>query len=397
MSRRTAALLALLVTFLWSTSWVLIKIGLAEIPALTFAGLRYVLASWCLVPLVLRPRELATIRALRSSDWRRLVALGLVMYSLTQGAQFLALAYLPAQTTSLVLSFSPVVVALIGMAALSERPVPAQWWGVAVYLVGAVIFLYPADLPPGQRLGLAVAGVGLLANAGAAVLGRSVNRDAVLSPIAVTVLSMGIGSVVLLVTGLVTQGMPALTSSGWAIVGWLAVINTAVAFTLWNLSQRTLSAMDSSVINNTMLIQIALLAWLFLDEPLGPKEITGLSMAAVGVLVVQLRGVPGLRHAENGGMSRRRPRRPPPRLSAPGNDRIESRPDGEWVVRRLTGSSPTKPYRCPGCDQLIPPATPHIVAWPAEGATLSGGGTGERRHWHTACWQARDRRRPRGQ
>lgn len=42
-----AVLQALLVTFLWSTSWVLIKIGLADIPALTFAGLRYVLAFWC--------------------------------------------------------------------------------------------------------------------------------------------------------------------------------------------------------------------------------------------------------------------------------------------------------------------------------------------------------------
>ena len=37
----------------------------------------------------------------------------------------------------------------------------------------------------------------------------------------------------------------------------------------------------------------------------------------------------------------------------------------EWVVRRITGSASTKPYRCPGCDQEIRPATPHVVAWPA--------------------------------
>ena len=394
MSRRTAALLALLVTFLWSTSWVLIKLGLAEIPALTFAGLRYGLAFLCLLPFALRSRERAAIRALNRRDRWRLVTLGLVMYGLTQGAQFMALAYLPAQTTSLVLSFSPVVVALIGMV-LAERPVPAQWFGVAVYLIGAAVFLYPADIPVGQRAGLIIAVVGLLANAAAAVLGRSVNRRAVLSPLAVTVLSMGVGSFALLVTGLPTQGVPTLTGSGWAIVGWLAVVNTAVAFTLWNLTQRTLPAMDSSVINNTMLIQIAVLAWVFLDETLGLREITGLTLAALGVLVVQLRGLPRPRHAENGDMSRRRSRRAPRRSAPSANDRVESWPDGEWVVRPLTGSSATKPYRCPGCDQLIPPVTPHVVAWPAEGTTLSGGGTGERRHWHTACWQARDRRRPR--
>ena len=35
-----AVLQALFVTFLWSTSWVFIKFGLVDIPALTFAGLR---------------------------------------------------------------------------------------------------------------------------------------------------------------------------------------------------------------------------------------------------------------------------------------------------------------------------------------------------------------------
>lgn len=94
-------------------------------------------------------------------------------------------------------------------------------------------------------------------------------------------------------------------------------------------------------------------------------------------------------------MSRRRPRRKPGRGIPEDRDRVEAWPDGEWVVRRLTGSSATKPYRCPGCDQLIPPATPHVVTWPVPGTTLSGGGTAERRHWHTACWRARDRRGPR--
>jgi hypothetical protein len=63
----------------------------------------------------------------------------------------------------------------------------------------------------------------------------------------------------------------------------------------------------------------------------------------------------------------------------------------DYVVRRLTGSASTKPYRCPGCDQLIRPATPHVVAWPAGGPGTPAR-EGERRHWHTACWRARERR-----
>jgi hypothetical protein len=69
---------------------------------------------------------------------------------------------------------------------------------------------------------------------------------------------------------------------------------------------------------------------------------------------------------------------------------VEQHPDGDWVVRRITGSSSTKTYRCPGCDQEIRPATPHVVAWPADGAD----GEQDRRHWHSACWEARGRRGP---
>lgn len=68
-------------------------------------------------------------------------------------------------------------------------------------------------------------------------------------------------------------------------------------------------------------------------------------------------------------------------------DAVEDWGGEDYVVRRITGSASTKPYRCPGCDQLIRPATPHVVAWPAEDAEA-----GERRHWHSPCWSARSRR-----
>jgi len=85
------------------------------------------------------------------------------------------------------------------------------------------------------------------------------------------------------------QGLPHLTAKGWGIVLWLAIVNTAFAFTLWNHTLRSLSATESSVINNTMLIQIAFLAWIFLGERLNALEIVGLAAAAGGTLLVQLR------------------------------------------------------------------------------------------------------------
>jgi len=132
--------------------------------------------------------------------------------------------------------------------------------------------------------------VGVLANAGSSILGRSVNRAAAIPPLQVTAASMGIGGLLLLAAGLAAQGFPRLEPAHWAIVGWLAVVNTAVAFTLWNRSLQVLSAVESSIINGTMLVQIAILAWIFLGERLTIKEGFGMALAAMGVLIVQLGG-----------------------------------------------------------------------------------------------------------
>lgn len=287
-----AVLQALFVTFLWSTSWVLIKLGLKDIPALPFAGLRYLLAFLCLLPFAWRAGHLQELRALPRRDWLKLFVLGLLYIAVAQGAQFLGLSYLPAITVSLLLNFTPVVVALLGILLLSERPTRTQWLGVGLYMVGIVLYFYPATVLGSEVLGLAIMVVCVVANAVSAVLGRQVNREKRLHPISVTVATMGIGSVALLLFGVSVQGLPAISVEGWAIVGWLAVVNTAFAFPIWNHTLRTLSAVESSIINSTMLVQIAILAWLFLGEVVSVQEIGGMALVAVGMLIVQLRKLP---------------------------------------------------------------------------------------------------------
>ena len=53
------------------------------------------------------------------------------------------------------------------------------------------------------------------------------------------------------------------------------------------------------------------------------------------------------------------------------SDRVERYGGEEYVVRPVTGSA----------------------AWPVVPSMFSDSGLDERRHWHTACWRARDRRR----
>ncbi|GAA1900777.1 ATP/GTP-binding protein [Williamsia serinedens] len=88
----------------------------------------------------------------------------------------------------------------------------------------------------------------------------------------------------------------------------------------------------------------------------------------------------------------RRNRRPSvaPRGLSGGMARTERGPDGldrDHHVRTITGDRATKPYRCPGCNQVITPGTAHIVAWPTDDRDGD-----DRRHWHTGCWRGRTAR-----
>ncbi len=260
-----------------------------DIPPLTFAGLRYVLAFMCLLPFTLTKEKIAEVKKLDPKDWLRLTVLGLLFYTFTQGTQFIGLSLLPAVTVSLLLNFTPIIVAVMGIFLLSEKPTMLQWLGTSLFIIGILAYFYPVDLSESKTLGIIVMTIGVFSNAFSSVLGRGINRSGKFHPLTVTVVSMGIGSIIMLIIGLATQGLPHLSLTNILFLLWLSVVNTAFAFTLWNLSLRTLTAMESSIINGTMLIQIAFLAWIFIGEPVTWKEGIGMFIAAAGATVVQIK------------------------------------------------------------------------------------------------------------
>ena len=294
-SRSVSILQALFVVFLWATSWIFIKIGLNEIPPILFAGLRYFLAFVCLFVILVVSNTKKEVLRMPKRIWWRLLSLGLLFYACTQGASFVALAYLPAITVNLLWSFSSVAVAILGIAWLSEKPTLFQWGGIVLGVIGACIYFYPASFPKAHILGVFVAIIGIFANAVSSIMGREINRSGQYHPLIVTVVSMGAGSIALLATSLIVEGIPIIGLNSWVIIMWLAVVNTAFAFTLWNHTLRNLTAMESSMINGTMLIWIPILAVIFLGERITGKEIIGLVAVGTGTLIVQMHRFPRIK------------------------------------------------------------------------------------------------------
>lgn len=224
----------------------LIKKQLGEIPSLIFAGLRYTVASLVLVPGAARHQR--ERRALSGEDSWRLAMLGFVSYTLTKGGQLLTLVQ------------------------------------SAVFVSGVFVYFSSAAMRERRALGRTDC-----ANAAAALLGRWINREESVPPVVITCISMGRRAFCLLAFGLITQGWPTIPRQGWLVTLWLAVANSAFAFTLWDQTLRVLSAVESTTINNTMLVQIAALAWVFHGERLSLRSTLGLVLAVNDIFLVQLR------------------------------------------------------------------------------------------------------------
>ena len=277
---------AFFVTFLWSSSYVLVKVGLTEMSPLSLVALRYMVASLILLPLALKSGEGKILR-----DWSNLLkmaVLGLSGYTVAQGLQCLGLFYLPAVSVTFILNFTPLIVAVLGVVALKEYPRLHQLAGMGLVLVGAYMY-FNAPLGGNSLLGVGITLVSGIGWGSYLVLGRLLFVRDELNPLGLTAFSMGFGTLLLALAAFSMEGFPSVSLTGWSIIVWLGVVNTALAFFLWNHALQRLEAFEISVLQNTMLVQIAVLSWMFLGEQLTVAKLIPMGLVFVGALVVQLR------------------------------------------------------------------------------------------------------------
>jgi len=280
---------ALFVTVLWSSSFIIVKFGLAEIPPALFAGLRYSIASVILLALIIGKKDMReSARGRPRKWWTLLIVYGLVYIALTQGTQFIGLYYLPATTLSLILNMTPIIVVLMAIPWLGEKPSVIESGLIALGIIGVLIFFYPLDFVGVSIIGLIIGLISLIGNAFSSVIGRVINRPRDTPALVVTGIMMSVGSIGLMIFGLLTEPLYPLSPLSWFYILWLAVVNTAFAFTLWTRSQRILRAIDMTLINSTMMPQIVVLSIIFLGEQLDIFDWIGLILLAVAVAAVQV-------------------------------------------------------------------------------------------------------------
>lgn len=277
------------VTFLWSSSYVLIRIGLKEINPLAFAAYRYFLASLILLlPFYLQFRKNKTSR-FNIRQISMFLVLGFTGFFIAQGFQFLGLFFLNSVTVTFILNLTPLFVLGLSILFLNEWPSKVQFIGIIMTLFGVIIFFYDTLADFGTAIGVLITLISGIGWAFYIVLSRHCLSKDNESVITLTSMAMIFGAFMLLGTTGLTGNLVNVSLNGWMIIFWLSIVNTAIAFFLWNHALKTLKAIEQAILQNSMLIQISLMASFFLQEPISEYNILGMIIVFSGVLIAQFR------------------------------------------------------------------------------------------------------------
>lgn len=280
----------LLTALIWSSSFVGVKAALEYTGPLTVAGLRYFLAFLFLIPwLCNHPQASSSITRL---PWGRFTLMGLTQYTIGNGALFIALKSMPATTGSLALCLSPLPVLLLGILRLKEHPTVIQLVGLTITLLGSMLF-FSSGLELGDPLPFGFLMIAVLSFSVFPVLAREVARNRQIANVTLTAFPLGIGGVILLLVAGLLEGIPRMPVFVWGIILGLAVVNTLLAYLLFNHSLQRLTAVQANIMLNLSPLGTAIIAWGTLGERLSPLQVAAMLLVIAGAsLVQQLQSVP---------------------------------------------------------------------------------------------------------
>jgi len=277
------------ITVVWGLNFSIIKIALRELSPSGFNGLRLLLTAVILAVLMAFSGE--SLRVCKSDFWK-LAALGLMSHALYQLLFISGLNRTTASNTSFILSFSPVIVALLGGVLRIEKIHWGAWLGIFISAAGLYLVIAAREggihlLSEGFRGDLLIfAGTFLWA------LNTVFSKELLerLSPLKFTAITVIIGSLAYFpfCAGAVAR-IPwrRISLESWAGLVFSAVFSLVIGYLVWYVSVRRVGNARTAVYSNLTPVSTVLFAFLFLGEALRPGQIVGAAVILVGVYLTR--------------------------------------------------------------------------------------------------------------
>jgi len=275
---------------IWGSTWLFIKLGLNDLPPLTFAGIRFFFASSILILLI-------TARGVRwprkGSEWLLIAVVGLLQFSLNYGLVFWGEQHIPSGLAAVLQSTFPAFGLVTAHFYLPEERITLRKvFGVLLGFVGvAVIF---SDRLTIAGKGALLGSVALVMSAFFGSYGNVLVKayGTQIDPFVLAAGQMVCGFPPLLALGIATEGNPFRfhwTPMAFLALGYLVIIGSVIAFTLFYWLVRHMDVTNTMLIALVTPVVAVVLGMIVLHEQFNWRLFAGAASIISGIGMIVLR------------------------------------------------------------------------------------------------------------
>jgi drug/metabolite transporter (DMT)-like permease len=279
-----ARLVWLLLCGIWGSTWLFIKLGLEDLPPITFAGIRFVIAC-AIIFLLIRVRHTSLPRQRR--DWLLLAVTGVLSFTLNYGLIFWAEQHISSGLAAVLQATTPAFGLVIAHLHLpAERMTWAKIVGVVLGVCGvAVVFSNQLSIAGGKALAGCVAVVASsVFVAYSNVLIKAHGKK--LEPSILAAGQMFFGLIPLLLIGIPVEGNPLhyhWTPLALVSLFYLAIVGSVIAFLLYYWLIHHMDVTKTMMISLVTPVVAVILGMVVLREKLDWRTIAGGAMIMSGI------------------------------------------------------------------------------------------------------------------
>ncbi len=278
-----------IVVSMWASTFVVTKAAFTEVSPLAFAFVRFALMT-ALAFGVMLARRRGRFHPIRRADLPRFLMAGLTGYTLYQLGFVLGLDRTSPFSSSLLIAMVPFFT-MVFLALRGEYPPRLAWIGLAVGIVGVVLFLSDKQGSPGSLLGDALSLGAAVSFALYGLVNRPLVRD--YPPETYTAYALLAGAIPLLAVSTpaaLDQQWGAISFWGWVGILYMVVLPVYVAYMLWNWAIARRGAATATSFSLLVPILSGILSALLFSEDFGPIKLLGAACVLAGLVIIRRPG-----------------------------------------------------------------------------------------------------------
>ncbi len=270
--------------FMWSSAFTSAKIIVLDAPPVTALSIRFLISGLLAVGIA---RALGQSWRLTGPQRRSTLVFGVCQNAVYLGAYFVAMQTVEASLAVIIASTMPLLVALLGWLALGDRVRPLGIAGLAAGFLGVALIMSTRLSGGTDPFGmvLCVIGVAALAIATLSVRGAASGGNVLM----IVGLQMLVGCAVLAVVALLTEEWQVTWT--WRLAAafvYTTLVPGLAATWVWFTLVNRIGAVPAAAFHFLNPFFGVTIAALLLGEALGPLDLLGVVIIAVGIFTVQI-------------------------------------------------------------------------------------------------------------